>query len=396
MSDERIRTPPPAGRQDGPHSARQASQIPSAPEVQPELESDIELEEVPHRLSDRVEGLTCPNCGGTLDIASGLRVVFCDYCRTPLLVANELGVRRFAVEPLIGADRARTVARDWLSKGMRKDPKLRTQARIGEAFLCFLPFFRVQADCLGVALGTELRQRTVGTGKNRRVETYEVDVERKVVKAHDRTYPAVDVSEWGIQRVDLVGDPLVPFDASLLSRLGMVFEPTGSEQSVFDAALLKFQAATNPAAGLKKVRFKFLETVRERLSVIYYPIWVVRYRFRQRAYQILVDAEDGSLAYGKAPGNDFFRAAMLVLAEAAAAFLATTALQFAGEGCLAVVVVFGIGLSIVLWGWKHFRHGGVVLEGSGLGPEAVAKPSSSRFGKMAESLRGGVGGELRL
>lgn len=383
MSDasSRLGTPPPPPP---------GASAPGAEEAPAPGSTEAEIAEVPHRLSDRVAGLTCPNCAGSLDVASGLRVVFCDYCRTPLLVANELGARRFAVEPTLGADRARTVAREWLSKGMRKDPKLRTEARIGEALLCFLPFFRVQADCLGIALGTELRRRTVGTGKNRRVETYEVDVERKVGKSHDRTYPAVDVSEWGIQRVDLVGDPLVPFDSGLLSRLGMVFEPTGSEQSVFNEAIQRFRNATNPAAGLKKVRFKFLETVRERLSVIYYPIWVVRYHYRERAYQILVDAQDGSLAYGKAPGNDFYRAAMLVLAEAGAAFVATTALQLAGQGCLAVAVVFGIGLSIVLWGWKHFRYGGVVIEGSG-----VVKPAkSSRLRGLAKSVGGRRGARL--
>jgi len=355
----------------------------------------VELVEVPHDLSNRVAGLTCPNCAGTLEVASGLRVVFCDYCRTPLLVAKELGVRRFAVEPRIGADQARDVAKKWLSRGMRKDPKLERHARLAEALLCFLPFFRVQADCLGVALGTEMRRRTVGTGKNRRVETYEVDVERKITKSHDQTYPAVDVAEWGVRRVHLVGDPLVAFDSELLSRLGMVFEPTGSEKRVFEAALERFKRATDPASGLKRVRFKFLESVRERLSVIYYPIWVVRYHYRDRAYQILVDAEDGTLAYGKAPGNDFFRAAMLVGAEAVAAFVATTVMQLAGSGFLATIAILGIGFSVFLWGWKHFRYGGVVVEGSGVEGESPPTP----FDNVAKKLMPGhaaSGGELRL
>ncbi|MCP4202156.1 MAG: hypothetical protein GY769_09495 [bacterium] len=354
----------------------------SEPAESPARDSD-QIEEVPHRLSDRVEGLTCPNCGGTLDVASGLRVVFCEFCRTPLLAAREVGVRRFAVEPQIGADRARAVAREWLGKGMRKDPKLRRQARLAESLLCFLPFFRVQADCLGVALGTELRRRTVGSGKNRRVETYEVDVERKVGKSHDRTYPAVDVSEWGIRRVNLVGDPLVPFEASLLSRLGMVFEPTGSEQTVFQAALAQFKTSTDPAAGLKKVRFKFLETLRERLSVVYYPVWVVRYHYRNRAYQILVDAEDASLAYGKAPGNDFFRAAMLVLTEAVVVFAVTTLVQVVGEGsCGAIAFLGAFALGILGWGWKHFRYGGVVIEGSG-----VVREERSSLGGLGRALQ---------
>lgn len=361
----------------------------SAARVTDEVEQEIV--DVPHQLSDRVIGLTCPNCGGTLDVASGLRVVFCEYCRTPLLVASEVGIRRFAVEPQIGVDRARAVAKQWLGKGMRKDPKLRKQARLAESLLCFLPFFRVQADCLGVALGTELRTRTVGSGKHRRTETYEVDVERKITKRHDRTYPAVDVSEWGVHRVNLVGDPLVPFDAGVLSRLGMVFEPTGSEQLVFQSALVQFRTATDPAAGLEKVRFEFLETLRERLSVIYYPVWVVRYHHRDRAYQILVDAEDASLAYGKAPGNDFFRAAVLVLTEAAVAFVVTTLVQLVGDvSCGMIAFVGALATACLAWGWKHFRYGGVVIEGSGVVKEEGR--SLDRFSGRLKRFRRGLGG----
>ncbi len=323
-----------------------------------------------HRLSSRVEGLSCPNCGGALEVDAGLRVVTCGYCATPLLALSEVGIRRFAVRPVIDAEEARSRARGWLGKGFNKDSRLRREAKVGEAFLCFLPFYRVEADAVGFALGTEQRRRVVGSGKNRRVETYEVDVERKVERSFDRTYPAVNVAEWGIRKVDLRGDPLTPFAARELERQGMVFPPTGSELVVRDAALERFRQEAEPSSGLKRTRFRFLETLRERLSVVYYPLWVVRYRFRERSYQALVDAEDGSLAYGKAPGNDLYRALMLVGTQAVALYLGTTLIQ--AFGSLEAMAVVGLGVAaFVFWGWRRFRYGGVVIEGSGTtgGPE---------------------------
>lgn len=312
----------------------------------------------------QVSGLSCPNCAGTLDVAGGLRVVSCEYCETPLLALEQVGIRRFAVEPRVDASRARKAAQEWLASGWNKDRRLKTAAETEESFLCFLPFFRIQADALGVALGTERRTRTVGSGKNRRTVTEEVDVERVVEKSLDRTYPAVHVAEWGIRKVDLTGDRIVPFEQAALETLGMVFPPTSSELAVRQAALEEFKAAADPVRGLHKVRFRFLETLRERLSVIYYPLWIVRYRFADRSYQVLVDAEDGSISYGKAPGNDFFRASMLVLSEAAAAFLATTALQ---TGVGAFMLFAGVAsIALLAWGWKRFRHGGVVIEGTGV------------------------------
>ena len=330
-----------------------------APDAEAELEPVAE-----ERLSSTVSGLSCPNCGGALEVDAGLRVVECPYCQTPLLATSEVGVRRLAVEPQIDSEKARQIARWWLGKGVAKNPKLKTAARIGEAFLSFLPFYRVEADCVGFALGTEERRRTTGSGKNRSTTTYEVDVERRVEETFETTYPALNVAEWGIQRVDLRGDPLVPFDSDALDRLGMVFPPTGSENEVRQAALERFKRGADPSSGLHSVRFKFLQTLRERLTVIYYPLWVVRYRFQNRSYQVLVDAEDGTLAYGKAPGNDFFRAAMLVLTQAISLFVGTTVIQYASS--FEVLLFVGLPLVAALWwGWRKFRYGGVVIEGSG-------------------------------
>ena len=350
----------------------------------PESETPTEsgLTEMPHQLSERVTGLSCPNCGGSLEVAAGLRVVSCQYCGTPLLAMHEVGIRRYGIEPQIAASRARELARAWLGKGIAKDPRLKKEGRVREAFLCFLPFFRAQADCVGFALGTEERKRTVGSGKNRRVQRYEVDVERRVERSFDRTYPALNVAEWGIRKVDLTGDPLVPFDRELLDRQGMVFPVTGSERDVMRAAVEGFKKSADPGRGLKRVRFRFLETLRERLSVVYYPLWVVRYRFQDRSFHILVDGEDGSLAYGKAPGNDLYRALMLVGTEAVAAFIGTTALQWMHGEVALLLLVGGLSLAILLWGWRRFRYGGVVEEGTGIHGEAGLEETMREAGRL--------------
>ena len=45
--------------------------------------------------------------------------------------------------------------------------------------------------------------------------------------------------------------------------------------------------------------------------MVYYPLWVVRYSFQNRTYQVIVDGEDESrVCYGKAPGNNLYRAFM--------------------------------------------------------------------------------------
>ena len=87
---------------------------------------------------------------------------------------------------------------------------------------------------------------------------------------------------------------------------------------------------------------------------------------------MLVDAEDGTLAYGKAPGNHLYRAFSLVGACAGACFVGTTILQHAGSFLRSENGLVGLGMiglvlaGRVYWGYAQFRHGGVVEEGSGL------------------------------
>lgn len=348
--------PPPPGAASSSSSASLTAPsegAPAAPEVRGRT---------PARSSAKISGLSCANCGGPLEVAPGLRVLVCGYCDTPLRVTGPPGVRRYSVAPEVGADDARDRARAWLTSGWNKDRRLQQDAEIGEAFLCFLPFFRVEADAVGYALGTE--EKTKGSGKSRR--RVEVDVEKEVETHLDRTLPAVQVAEWGVQKVDLGGDHLRPFDGGVLERQGLVFPPTGSEVEIRDAALARFKEEVDPRRGMKRVRFYWLRTLRERLTLIYYPLWVVRYRFRDRAYQVLVDAEDGRVAYGKAPGNDLYRAASMVLSQMVAAFAATTALQLGIIDDWVPLVLLGLFcLWILSLGWKRFRWGGEVVEGTG-------------------------------
>jgi len=131
------------------------------------------------------------------------------------------------------------------------------------------------------------------------------------------------------------------------------------------------------------VTFSWLAAVRKRITVVYYPLWVIRYSFRGQTFQALVDAEDGTLAYGKAPGNHLYRALSLVGACGGACFVGTTVLQhmdvvLRGDNSLMALGAIGLVLAgFVAWGYRQFRRGGVVEEGSGLADGSV-EPSLVR------------------
>lgn len=333
-------------------------------------------------------GLTCPSCGGTVTLAEGWTNARCRYCETPVAVVGERGVARLMVLDRLDRSAASASVRTWLTTGVRKEGALKREASVEEAFLAWFPFARVQCDVVGWVFGENVRKTK--RGNSWREER--IPVERLVEEAGDLTLPAAEVGEFGVTRVDLRGDELLPHDDERLRARGMVFRPKLAAPELADRAVKELVAAALRRASPDNVIFSWASAIRRRVTLVHYPLWVFRYRFRDRTYQVLVDAEDGSVAYGKAPGSYMWRAFSLVAATAGACFLGTTALQHAGsflrseEGLFGLAAV-GLGLAaLVRWGYRQFRHGGVVEEGTGLDPQRREQPLEASIREMMGRL----------
>ncbi len=336
----------------------------------------------------RLEGLSCPSCGGTIGLAEGWTNGACRYCDTPVAVVGERGVTRLAVLDRLELKAASASALSWLRSGIRKEPALKREARIEESFLAWFPFVRVQCDLVGCVLGVVIKR----VRRNNRWHEERHPVERLVEESGDLTTAAAELGEFGVTRVDLRGDELVPYDDDRLRSRGMVFRPKLAAPEVAEKAFSELVAAAVRRASPDQVSFSWAAAIRRRVTLVHYPLWVFRYRFRDRTYQILIDAEDGSLAYGKAPGNHLWRAFSLVAASAGACFLGTSLLQHAGSllrsdnGFIGLAVV-GLALAgLVRWGYRQFRHGGVVEDGTGLETRRRSQPLDATVREMMERI----------
>lgn len=330
-----------------------------------------------------IKGITCPACSGELDIKEGLRSFNCKYCNTLLVVKGETGTLKFYVPRKLKKEDAITKAFDWLDKGMAKAKGLRANAKIEDAFLVFIPYWRVKADVVGWIFGQEKRTST----SNGRTTTHYVDVERKIQNSFDRTYSACDVAELGVKKINLTGDTILPVDFESLQREGMMFNIIASEKEAFDYAKNNFASEARNVVNLYNVTFEHYDLVRENIGIVYYPLWVIRYSFENRTYQVVVDGEDGSICYGKAPGNNLYRAIMGILGTGAGMFLTTffgLFLLFEVDEkfpFIAFIISFGLGCFLINRGYKKFRYGGELVEGTGI--DGVEEKSIT---KKAEEL----------
>ena len=297
------------------------------------------------------QGLICPNCAGVVPVAEGLRVVQCPYCNLHSLVQGERGVRRWQVGRQVDQGRAEEAVRGFLG-GMRKARDLRRLATIDEMVLAYLPFWRVEATVAGWLFGRVRKDKD----ETKPDEHY-------VFESMNWNDAAVDVSEFGVHRIVVSRSDLQPFDSQALHAEAMVFEPSESRTAALDEARTHFLRRARQAAGQTKTSYENVQLLRPEFALVYFPVWIGRYSYRNRTYQVVVDGASGRVMYGKAPGNILYRAVALVagLAVGNLVLVNGTILAALAQndddslGLLLLPIVVGIGL--ILYGYRQFRYG---------------------------------------
>lgn len=310
-------------------------------------------------MAEMITGLACPSCNGTLSVREGQRIVKCPYCSHCSYVKGERGLPRFQVARRVERPAAEGAVRQFW-EGMNKAADLKQKANIQELFLAYVPYWRGQASVVGWFFGREQE----GSGEHRRM----VPRERKIRSDMEWTGAAGDVGEFGVESVSTDGKSLAAYDADALHHEGLVFEPVGSADEALATARLDWETRARQGARLSEISQAWLQRLRERLSMVFYPLWVARYTYRNRVYPVVVDGFSGKVLYGKAPGNVLFRAMMLVGGTGLGSCVIVNGLYLAAQilndssshsrdsGWL-LVIPFVVGAGLIGAGYRAFRFG---------------------------------------
>ena len=189
-----------------------------------------------------------------------------------------------------------------------------------------------------------------------------------------------------------------PVNFEQLQAEGMLFNIVSSEKEITDHAKENFVNEAINTAKVDQITFQHNDLVRPAVNIVYYPLWVVRYTFAGRTYQVVVDGEDGTICYGKAPGNNLYRAVVGIFGLAVGMYLATFFGAFAiaggnsGAKAAFIIYIFALifGIVIIRWAYKKFRYGGEVEEGTGIVVQTSTK-SASKTTSAVKSIAGNFG-----
>jgi LSD1 subclass zinc finger protein len=210
---------------------------------------------------------SCPSCGAPFELLEGANVARCSYCDLPLLFQSQKNILRYYLEPKF---KKRSIP--FLVDRFRKERGLSLPKRLEGIQLLYLPFWRFTAQ----AFYTIVEQPSFSAIPA--APEVEPPTEEVFTKDWDVNFSAHRSNDLGVATLGMRPDWLklkILTDEAHLRELGSVLSVEMDSSAAREKALrsLGFYLDGKKAPEDELI----LQLVEERLSLIYFPLWVVNF-----------------------------------------------------------------------------------------------------------------------
>jgi len=275
-------------------------------------------------------GINCPSCGGSLSIEEGHRSTLCEYCGSSLYIFNPPGVRSYYIEPEITAGKAKLKALNILDS--------RTGGRIGarhtsvvDLKLIHAPFWRMKGRFVGWICGEEFKSKIV----EKSTETSRGEIRRRVTEQERKPFskfvsrninwsaPACVMRHLGLQGISfrsLFGN-WKQFDHTLKRSMNIALVTVPRKKAESNAFNHLVSLARPSGARIDAERYHLFD---RRLSIYYYPVYLLFYKYRGIIYEFTIDGNDGHIIRAEIPERKTINPGYYFFIPAAAAFITGT------------------------------------------------------------------------
>jgi DNA-directed RNA polymerase subunit RPC12/RpoP len=325
-------------------------------------------------------GLSCPACGGALSLDEGENTVICNYCNSTLFVEGDKGVTTIAFRLKALRDSAIASSQAWWKHGM-KARDLKTTGKITEVYPIFLPFWKTITLVAGWICGYEERRHTDSKGN---VTVERIPKESMILQDYVYSEIACDPGDLGIRTMKNFMGETGFTDFEMIPT----FEATTSKDDAVTKAKNDALAKARASAHVPHVTFERVHVFPKVLTMIYYPVWVVRYNYRDRMYMDTVDGVTGQVLSGRAPGDPMFQSLAVTAGTFFGGLAAVAGILLAGQDSRIALVGIGVGLVILFIAYRFFRHGSEIVQGEFKEKRASLGTSMKQIGDVAKQLEG--------
>ena len=241
--------------------------------------------------------IRCSHCGAPVEFKPGEITATCKYCGfttvietgSPFKFEHSLLLNRYdetQIDAVIG---------DWMDSGFLKPPNLAKKAKILENNLVYLPFWVVSVEA-----------KTSYKGIFERI-TPAVMKEGKIQKEYNWLVLAREAAGFTTREYDVPLEGKIPYDFRKIEGFAKVLNSEIDRDEAINLA--KQQIEVHHRYLLQQDVDKIVEIATEinvkQAVYLHAPVWFVKYKYKGKTYQLILDGAAGMALKGDIPSSKF-------------------------------------------------------------------------------------------
>ncbi len=292
--------------------------------------SEIDIEDAINKLEkwdDEVTCYRCENCGAQVVLSQGETATICPYCETSHVVKSEetVGLKPNVVYPFtITKEDAVEKAKKWAKKRFFAPRNFKKNLTAEHVRAIYEPCFTFDSQTVSRYSGRvgNRRTRVVGSGKNRRTETY--IVWRYISGTYTQFFDDIMINA-GTSYSQKTLNRLLPFNYSTIKVYEKNYltgytarkhekgiqDAWGDAKSVMDSAIRR-AIISNSCCDV--VDYINVSTIHNNVTYKYalLPVYLINYKYKNKNYTICVNGNTAK-ATGKTPVSPWRVTAVVLL-----------------------------------------------------------------------------------
>lgn len=241
--------------------------------------------------------IRCSNCGAPVEFRPGELVATCKYCGfttvietgQPFVFEHSLILNHFDQTQI---DKP---IRDWMASGFLKPGDLARKAKITEKELIYLPFWVVS-----------IIAKTTYKGIFERVAPPVVK-DGTLEKEYNWLVLAREASDFPTREYDVPLEGKIPYDFRKIEGFAKILNSEIEREEALELAKQQIDASHRflLQQDVDKIIDMKSEFTLEQMVYLHAPIWFIKYQYKGKIYQIIVDGAEGMALKGDIPPAKF-------------------------------------------------------------------------------------------
>lgn len=244
-----------------------------------------------------VEEIDCPHCGAPVPFNPGEILATCKYCGYTVVIQTG---QTFTFEHSMLLNRydpsqIEESIHDWMGSGFLKPQDLARKSKIMEKNLVYLPFWIVSAEVTSTYSGI-LERISPAVSKTGKIE-----------KAYNWLVLARKATVFPTREYEVPLEGKIPYDFRKVEGFAKVLNSEVDRDEAVEIAKQQIDENHRFLAQEDIDRIIEMKTDMKVTQVVYLhaPIWFVKYNYKGKDYQMLVDGATGLTVKGDIPSAGF-------------------------------------------------------------------------------------------